>query len=133
MNEFLLVDGGVVDPVPSAVVRSLGSDIVISVRLQAGRRVTPIVSAEATAPSGRVPSVMQTIMRSRDLMNTRDRFIPGESTLVIEPKFPAGTGMGLRDFSRGQRFVEVGERAGEAAMPKLVGVLPWLDTIPGPR
>ncbi len=34
--------------------------------------------------------------------------------------------MGLRDFSRGQRFVDTGEAATEASLPRITASLPWL-------
>ena len=125
MGERLLVDGGVVDPVPGGVVRSLGSDIVIAVRLSTRRRAA-LEEVEATAPSGRVPSVVHTILRSRDLMQGRYSASDREASVVIEPEFPPSTGLGLRDFGRGNRFVEIGEAAAEASLPLIAARVPWL-------
>jgi len=125
MGERLLVDGGVVDPVPSGVVRSLGSDIVIAVRLST-RAAARVEEAEAIEASGKVPSVVHTILRSRDLMLGLHRSAYGEASVVIEPEFPPTTGLGLRDFSRGQRFVEIGEAAAEASLQLITARVPWL-------
>jgi hypothetical protein len=34
----------------------------------------------------------------------------------------------LRNFRDGMRFIEIGERAAEASMPRLAAALPWLRT-----
>jgi NTE family protein len=129
MGGRLLVDGGVVDPVPSGVVRSLGADIVIAVRLST-RAAAAVEFAEAIEASGKVPSVVHTILRSRDLMLGRDRSAHREASVVIEPEFLPSTGMGLRDFSRGQRFVEIGEAAADESLPRITARLPWLAAAP---
>jgi NTE family protein len=128
MGELLLVDGGVVNPVPSDVARALGSDVVVAVRLAAGRQTVPVLEADASPPSGRVPSVIHTVLRARDLMQNRNRTAIGAASVLIEPDFPANISMGLRDFSRGQRFVELGERAGQSAVPHIARLLPWLSS-----
>ncbi|HET6986729.1 MAG TPA: hypothetical protein VFI00_08940, partial [Kribbella sp.] len=97
------------------------------VRLAAGRQQVPVLEADASPPSGRVPSVIHTVLRARDLMQNRNRAPIGAASVLIEPDFPANIGMGLRDFSRGQRFVELGERAGESAVPDIATLLPWLN------
>jgi predicted acylesterase/phospholipase RssA len=123
MGGRLLVDGGVVDAVPTEVVRDMGADVVVAVRL-AERSRPGRVHAEATRPAGRAPSVVQTIMRCREIQGGV-AFDPA-GVVAIEPRFPPDTGLGLRDFTRGQRFVEVGERTARAALPALSAVLPWL-------
>ncbi len=128
MGTRLLVDGGVVDPVPAEVVRDMGADVVVAVRL--AQRARPgRVDAEATHPRGRAPSVVQTILRCREIQAVTP--LDPARVVAIEPRFPLDTGMGLRDFTRGHRFVEVGEQTARAALPALKAALPWLA--PDPR
>ena len=50
-------------------------------------------------------------------------------TIVIAPSFGGVRGgMGLRNFHEGRRFVDVGEAAAEASLPRLAAAFPWLRT-----
>jgi NTE family protein len=124
MGPHLLIDGGVLNPVPVGVTRDMGADLIIAVRL-ATRQQSPALDLESTRPSGKAPSVLHTLLRARDMEGNSD--INGSTTAVIEPKFPPNTGLGLRDFAKGQRFIEAGEEAAEAAIPLLARKLPWLN------
>jgi hypothetical protein len=46
--------------------------------------------------------------------------------VVVEPSFADGVGLGLRRFADGRRYVEVGEAAVEAALPRIAAALPWV-------
>ncbi len=57
----LLVDGGLVNPVPSSLARAMGADIVIAVDLNADlvhRHMRPLAVVPAT-PTGQLPEVME--------------------------------------------------------------------------
>lgn len=120
IGPHLLVDGGVLNPVPSNIAAEMGADTVIAVRL--GSRFD--VSG---AESARVPSVLQTIIRSIEIMQSKIAAeAAGAATILIEPEFGKAGGMGLRDFRQGRRYIELGEAAAEAALPRLVAAFPWL-------
>lgn len=123
MGNRLLVDGGVVDPVPVRVAKGLGADIVIAVRLSARPR-PGVVEVESTRPEGKVPSVLHTLLRARDMQPGADA--GDERTVVLEPTFPAITGLGLWDFAKGRRFVDTGQACIAAALPQLGARMPWL-------
>jgi NTE family protein len=125
MGARLLVDGGIIDPVPTRVARSLGADVVVGVRLST-RGAAVQEDIEAVAPTGRVPSVVRTLLRTWDVMQTRSRPLLPDASLIIEPKFPAKVPMGLRDFSSGAKYTEAGETAALDAHAALSGLLPWL-------
>jgi NTE family protein len=125
----VLVDGGVINPVPSSVAALLGADVVIAVRL--GHVATHGGPAPASAsPPGRArrPSMARTVLRSVEIMQ---RTIASQgsraASIVIEPGFdPADGWGGLRRFSAGRRYVEHGAVAARAALPRARAVLPWL-------
>lgn len=129
VGHYTLVDGGVLNPVPSDVAGEMGADAVIGVRLgkESGRAVT---HAEATEATGAVPSVFGVVRRSVDIMESRiSTLTAGAATLVIAPdceEIPGSRILRLRRFAEGRRYIAAGEAATEAALPRLATVLPWV-------
>ena len=126
MGPYWLVDGGVLNPVPADVAADMGADVVVGVRL---RDAPALGRAEARSevPSGQQPSLLEVISRSIDLL--QGRLSPRAEAAVdvlIEPRCEGAPSMGLRNFSRGRRYIQAGEAAAEAALPSLVAALPWL-------
>jgi NTE family protein len=120
-GRFLLVDGGVLNPVPSNVAAAMGADVVIAVKL-----AWQYPQSVEKAP-GRTPSVIETILRSFEAMEHRlSADTAAAATIQIEPVFPDPAGMGLRRFRRGRRYEPYGEAAAEAALPRITAALPWL-------
>jgi NTE family protein len=122
-----LVDGAILNPVPSDIAAEMGADLVIAVRL-GGRPVARAVEAEARAGSGRLPSILKTIMESLELMQTKMGYqTAAAATIAIEPTFAEVGSVGLHQFSEGRRYIPLGEAAAEAALPRISAVLPWLQ------
>lgn len=48
------------------------------------------------------------------------------ATVLIEPEFGKTGGLGLRDFPQGRRYIERGEAAAEAALPRIAAAFPRL-------
>jgi hypothetical protein len=46
--------------------------------------------------------------------------------VLITASFPNLAGVKLRNFRDGRRFVEDGEAAAEAALPRIASTLPWI-------
>lgn len=128
IGEYILVDGGVVNPVPADAVSKLGANTAIAVKL--GRRaVEDPINLVANDPDGRPPLLVQTINRSIDIMQGKIvTESAAASTVTIEPVFPVIAGWGLRAFSEGRAYIEAGRRAAEAALPRLAATaIPWLQ------
>lgn len=117
----LLVDGGVLDPVPSDVVAALGADIVIGIKL-----TRP--AATRVRREGRQPGVLDLVGTTFHLMQGKIASdAAARAQVLVEPVFEDGAGFGLRRFREGRaRYVELGEAAAEAALPRLAAALPWL-------
>lgn len=121
-----LVDGGVVNPIPSNVAADLGSDTVIAVKLSGGQ---PSDREELTAVegSGRTPSIVAVIMRSIEIMEGKIAAdTAAAATILIAPAFSDEDSVPLRRFTQGRRYIELGEEAAEAALPRIKVALPWL-------
>jgi len=122
-----LIDGGVLNPVPSDIVAEMGADQVIAVKLSS-REPSPRSWANADEPSSGGPSVLQTMLRSIELMQSKfSANTAAIATISIEPILRESGGKGLRNFSQGRRFIAPGEAAAEEALPRLATVLPWLQ------
>jgi len=128
MAGYTLVDGGVLNPVPTDVVVAMGADLVIAVKLSSHPLPASAV-AEAVLVDHRPASVLQAITHTIDLMQSK---ITADSaataTIVLEPPFRDTDGRGLRNFSQGRRFIAGGEATALQARQQLAGVLPWLRT-----
>jgi NTE family protein len=123
----LLVDGGVVNPVPSNVAAAMGADTVVAVKIARGT-TAPATELQAVAGAGeRIPRTLEVILRSIDIMQGKiETDTAAAATIVIAPEFRDSPGTGLRRFRDGRRFVDAGESAAEASLPRLASALPWL-------
>lgn len=141
----LLVDGGLVNPVPVSLARAMGADIVIAVDLSAeilGRHLRedpapnrpaaevgewkrrlqknltalrPARAADETKP----PSMLDVVASSIDIMQvriSRSRMAGDPPEVIVTPRLAR---LGLLDFHRAKEAIEAGNRAVEAALPSL--------------
>jgi NTE family protein len=126
MGSHILVDGGVVNPVPISVAAAMGADVVIAASL--GRpAMQPVPDLEAVEEKGRLPTLLQTIAKSIDVMQGRiGAQAAAAATVLIEPSFVATPSVGLQSFHQGRPYIAPGEAAAEAALPAITARLPWL-------
>jgi NTE family protein len=126
IGPYTLVDGGVLSPVPTTAAADLGAGTVIAIRLGA-ETVEPVTDAVADVSTGRPPSAVSVIVRSIELMQSRIAAESTSPTITIAPEFAGVPSARLRRFSEGRRYVEIGEAAAEAALPRIAAAFPWLD------
>lgn len=147
-EERLLVDGGLVNPVPVSLCRAMGADIVIGVDLNwdlIGRRnqVPDEVKTEAgpvenglldslfakfRGPRGfdaglQNPSMLDVLTTSLNIMQvriTRSRLAGEPADVLVQPRL---SGIAAMDFHRGAVAAAEGERAVERALPLLEDLL----------
>lgn len=99
------VDGGVTAPVPAAVARRKGADVVIAVAIPA--------AVPADSPRTPVGVVLHTV----SIMAAEiGRLHASEADVVIEP-FVGD--VGYDDFGQAKRLIEAGEEAARAALPRI--------------
>jgi NTE family protein len=120
-----LVDGGIVNPIPTSAAVQLGAGVVVAVRLVSGGGIdVDTISEESEGP---IPSAVAAIVSSIELVQTR--ISPGPATtqtVMITPQFHDLPTVKLRHFREGRRYVAAGEAAVDAALPRLQSALPWL-------
>lgn len=141
----LLVDGGLVNPVPVSLLRAMGADILIAVDLSSdtlGRHLAPVPektlkSSSAgyewmrkmkadfgfmapSAPSDqRLPPVFDVIASSINIMQvriTRSRMAGEPPDAIITPRLAQ---LGLLDFHQAATAIQAGRHAVQAIMPAL--------------
>jgi NTE family protein len=137
----LLVDGGLVNPVPVSLCRAMGADVVIAVDLNwdlVGRRnrvsgvetrteeasgVNGLVDAilarfrPADAPPADMPSMLDVMATSLNIMQvriTQSRLAGEPADAMIRPRLSEVAAM---DYHRGELAIAEGERAAEYALP----------------
>jgi len=147
----LLVDGGLVNPVPVSLCRAMGADVVIAVDLNSdlvGRRLRKPAVAASSAKSGNgsntmlgrlqagigawrnglwsssgMPSVVDVVTSSINIMQVHIT----RSRLAGEPAdvmiTPRLAQMALMDFHRAAPAIEEGRKAAKAALPELERLL----------
>ena len=142
----LLVDGGLVNPVPVSLCRALGADKVIAVALngdelercpreaprsdEASTRVAALVSRlrterrpKARKPEVPSPSMLDVLTTSLDIMQvsiSRSRLAGEPPDVVIRPRL---SDFALMDFHRAEEAIAEGQRAAEQALPEITDLL----------
>lgn len=146
----LLVDGGLVNPVPVSLCRAMGADFVIAVDLNwnlVGRRNRVSGEGEGAAAEpgglveailarfrpgarpigpgleGRMPSMLDVLTTSLNIMQvriTQSRLAGEPADMVIRPRLADFAAM---DFHRAERAIEEGERAAAYALPMIEELL----------
>lgn len=142
----LLVDGGLVNPVPVSLARAMGADIVIAVDLSSdtlGRHLSQqTVGASDSHSSGYewvrklrsdfsnflpaeeknaqyLPSMLDVIASSLNIMQvriTRSRMAGDPPDVIVNPKLAQ---LGLLDFHQARQAIEAGRRSVELCLPAL--------------
>ncbi len=109
LEEGLLVDGGVINPTPTNVVKEMGSDIAIGVDLTMKSKIKL-----------KNPNIYQTLMRSYEILRTQSTKFNinknDENLLIIKPNT---TKLRSFKFYEIQKFIDEGEKAAEEVLPKI--------------
>jgi NTE family protein len=121
----LLVDGGVLNPVPVSACVALGADFVVSCNLSASM-AERLASRSRNGESRRRRLLIDSLGRTLEVMQAK---IVEESNtradVVIRPVFSSP--VGLLEFKRAREIEAAGEAAVEQACADLKQALPWLQ------
>lgn len=105
-QKMLLVDGGLVDPVPVEVVKQMGADLVLAVNTSAA-----LLSQEKIKDPLDIASQSASIMtlhKRKESLQAAD--------LVIEPNL---TGFSSTDFAQAESLIQIGERIADSLLPDI--------------
>ncbi|WP_308909791.1 patatin-like phospholipase family protein [Pseudokordiimonas caeni] len=123
-SRMLLADGGMVDPVPVAVARSLGAAHVVAVDLQGdyiGRAQR--MGLEAEGLGTRMPGPLK-MARAALFMTMRTlgrvRMAHEGADVVITPKIGH---VDVADFTKADELIALGRLAGRQAIPEILDIL----------
>ncbi|MCX5787658.1 MAG: patatin-like phospholipase family protein [Elusimicrobia bacterium] len=136
-----LVDGGLVDPVPTQVLSQMGADVLISINLTmpAGQRKSSVRERheavfsriadlsklkELTLPEAlKAPSMIEILFQ---MIYTMEYEIAQSRVnlahVVIHPDL---SGFHWTEMHRGKDLIEMGERVAEESVPKIKAILPF--------
>jgi NTE family protein len=131
-GDRILVDGGVVDPVPVGLARDLGGGPVVAVDvgqlLPADSRVGSRRGLGPLLLTGDSPNLVQVGTRTLDIMSHRlTRLALGDADVVIAPDVG---GYFFADVLEGAEIVQEGVRAAEVALPAVREALAEADRSP---
>lgn len=109
-EDTLLVDGGVLEPVPVKVLKTLGADIIVAVDLLSN------FSEDCVMADFSLVDIVQrsSIIAQRRL--TEYSFMECPPDVVVSPCL---LGVKVLDFHRGRSIIEVGRAAAQSAVPEL--------------
>jgi NTE family protein len=126
IGPYTVVDGGVLDPVPVKIAVEMGAGAVVGVKLVHKSTETDM-QAEALEETGRPLNAVTSIIRSIEIMQSRlAPEMTDAATVLVTPNLPDLPSGRLRTFAEGKRYIEDGEAAAEAALPRMAAALPWL-------
>src|SRR3989344_1593617 len=90
-NHKILVDGGLIDPIPVDILRKFGADIVIAVNVDYLKEKKPMLNEKALRVQAdrQMPSIMDISLRSLDIMSaeaSRAELLEKKADLLINVK-----------------------------------------------
>jgi len=121
----LLVDGGLVNPVPTSALISMNADILIAIQLtnSPAERSFPVDPMGKASPPQKSVGVLDAFFRT---IITMEHQIAANSThlahITIHPKTAS---YNWSDFDKARELIPLGEQAAQEALPKLKTLLPF--------
>lgn len=124
-----LVDGGLVNPVPTSIVQAMGADITLSIN----NTLAPALKG-SHGPRARRPSVFNPLhgphifkVMAKTLYTMQygiAKFGASEADVTIAPNM---SGFGSLEFHRAAEIIKIGEEEAEKMMPKILAKLPFFS------
>jgi NTE family protein len=122
LGERVLVDGGVVNPMPVDVARRMGADFVVAVQVPAPGKTAERSGRHVSRQLGAGHNLVSTIVRSYyfsgDVLARRGA---SEANVLIKPSVAH---FGWRDYQSAPAIIRAGVEAGRAAVEEIATVLP---------
>ena len=115
----LLVDGGLVNPVPVSLCRALGADFVIAVDLSSDVVGRYVKKLDDEKQRKRLPNMLEVVAGSINIMQvrvSRSRLAGEPADVMITPRLGH---MGMLDYHRGNEAIAEGVETTEAMIPQI--------------
>ena len=127
LNDWLLVDGGVLNNLPADIVREMGADIVIAVDMGAKIEDLPrLLEAEKKRlPLTQIPLIVETLLRTVGIMReciSAQKLAQARPEVLIKPALSEDVGLFL-GFNRVAECIAAGEEAAAAWVPVIRAAL----------
>jgi NTE family protein len=120
-NGVYLVDGGVINPVPADIVRSMGATFTIAVNVLNDPQRRRHLGLTGSKKSDKAPSLMNSLVQSLYIMEyeiVRSSILKAD--ILIEPDVSS---IEPYEFYRGADAIEAGYKAAQAVMPEIKKLL----------
>ncbi len=118
-NGRLLVDGGLVNPVPVSLARAMDADFVIAVDLSSNMVGRYVKKIETEARRKKAPTMIEVVTSSLNIMQvrvTRSRLAGEPAEVVITPLLGR---LGMLDYHRASEAIAEGHAATALLVPQL--------------
>jgi NTE family protein len=120
-NGVYLVDGGMINPVPADIVRSMGATFTIAVNVLNDPQRRRHLGLTGSKKSDKAPSLMNAMVQSLYIMEyeiVRSSILKAD--ILIEPDV---SGIEPYEFYRGADAIEAGYKAAQVVMPEIQKLL----------
>ncbi|HVY01198.1 MAG TPA: patatin-like phospholipase family protein [Candidatus Nanoarchaeia archaeon] len=108
----ILVDGGVIDPLPTEILKKAGADIIIAVNVNFVKENKTKYGESASSKNSNqeLPSIIQVFLKSEEVINARaaESDLEGDKADMII-NIPLGD-IGLLDYTKKKKAIEAGKR-----------------------
>lgn len=123
-NNKILVDAGLVDPIPTEILKKVGADIIIAVNVNIVKERAPIYNEKATLKKGKkkLPSMLDSTMRSLNVISSETSkadLQSGKADFIINVDLENVT---LLDYKKTKIALEKGKRAAKKCLEEIKNV-----------
>jgi len=119
LDDRLLVDGALVNPVPVSLCRAMGADVVIGVDLGGGRMARRAGVARRDKPLNMIEVVAESI-NIMQVRITRSRLAGEPADVLVTPLL---VDIGIMEYHRAAESIAEGRAAAEVALPQIKRLL----------
>lgn len=120
----ILVDAGMIDPVPTEVLKKMGAEIIIAVNVNNFKERKPVYneSASSAKSTKKMPSMLETTLKSLNIMGAeaaKADLMFDKADFVINVFLED---VNLFDYQKAKKVIEKGKKAARAALENLKNI-----------
>lgn len=120
-NNRILVDGGVIDPIPTEILKKAGADIIIAVNVNHMKFKTPIINEKATLKyhNKEIPRITTSTFKSLQMIGaemSESDLYGDKADFIININLEK---IGTFDFQKAKQIICVGEKTAKKSLEEL--------------